>query len=49
VATIRQALARIKDNLERWLPHGTVRRVACQFQLGRRRRVLTSVTMTFLF
>jgi hypothetical protein len=49
VVTIRQALARIKGNLEDWLPEGAVQRLAQRFGLGRRRRVLTPVTTTFLF
>jgi hypothetical protein len=49
VATIRQALARIKGNLEPWLPQTVVRRLADQFRLGRRDRVLPPVTTTFLF
>jgi hypothetical protein len=49
VAPIRQALARIKGNLEDWLPQAVVGRLADAFGLGRRRRVLTPVTTTFLF
>jgi hypothetical protein len=49
VVTIRQALGRIKGNLEEWLPQGVVQRLADQFGLGRRRRMLTPVTTTFLF
>jgi hypothetical protein len=49
VATIRQALARIKGNLEHWLPQADVRRLVDEFGLGRRDRVLTPVTTTFLF
>src|ERR1700722_3426867 len=49
VVTIGQALARIKGNLEQWLPPGVVQRLADQFGLGRRRRLLTPVTTTFLF
>jgi hypothetical protein len=49
VATIRQALARIKGNLEEWLPPNVVERLADQFQLGQRRRLLTPATTTFLF
>jgi Transposase DDE domain len=49
VITIRQGLARIKGNLQHWLPHGVVEQLANQFGLGRRQRVLTPVTTTFLF
>jgi hypothetical protein len=49
VATIRQALARIKGNLERWLPQADVQRLVDRFGLGRRDRLLTPVTTTFLF
>ena len=49
MATIRQALARIKGNLEHWLPLADVQHLVNRFGLGRRDRVLTPVTTTFLF
>jgi hypothetical protein len=49
VVTIRQAIVRIKGNLEQWLPQGVVDSLAVRFRIGRRRRVLTPVTTTFLF
>jgi hypothetical protein len=49
MATIRQALARIKGNLEQWIPQALVQRLVDQFQLGKRDRVLTPTTTTFLF
>lgn len=49
VATIRQALARIKGNLEQWIPQRVVQGLVDEFALGRRDRVLTPTTTTFLF
>lgn len=49
VLTIEQALARIKGNLELFVPRALVQRLADRHHLGQRRRTLTPVVTTFLF
>jgi hypothetical protein len=47
--TIEQALARIKGNLDQFVPHALVQRLADRHHLGRRHRTLTPVVTAFLF
>jgi hypothetical protein len=49
VLTIDQALARIKGNLEQYVPTALVQRLADHYRVGRRRRTLTPLVTTHLF
>src|SRR5688500_8174754 len=49
MCTIRQALSRIKGDLQRWVPEALVQRLVDECDIGRRRRLLTPVVTTFLF
>jgi hypothetical protein len=47
--TIHQALARIKGNLERYVPDSLIQRLADDHHVGQRRRTLTPLVTTHLF